>query len=498
MKLIKKVLYNIPSFLLVIFKLIALTPIFTMTLVSVRKKHIFILYRNLLNLNFKILKSLYLESLSNSWLIFDKIILRFVATGTGEIFKFGIESHKVYLQEGYLNAVPLFKERQKLQQKLITNGQISSFASDTLILGPDWVGPFGHISSLSIFPKMELLDLIKYKNKLIIGGISSNEKMVELYEKWYTRLNLNAETQSIFDLNFRQAYQSLDVVNVGHGTFLDFYAAQFLVENSIQEKFGPHFSLLRVTEEIIKTGTDYLEQVGLSPDQWFVVLHVRENKSDKNIYKGGDNAEILSYKKAIELILDLGGQVIRIGNNKMTPLDSIGIKEKNKIFDYATSTHKSQFLDIYFLSRCRYMIATASGPMTFPNEFGVPILLTNLPSIGRTYRLRGISTPKLILDIEKNQLLNINQMLRNSMSWNVSPSNGRFLRIDNSQEDIRNATLELHEIVASSGKNFWQPVNTLPSTLKNEPPFRDWKLGVPIAKSFLKTYPEIFTDVNIA
>ncbi len=116
------------------------------------------------------------------------------------------------------------------------------------------------------------------------------------------------------------------------------------------------------------------QEMGIPLDDWFVCLHVREagfrNEPRYNLLR---NASILNYIEGIKLITQRGGWVVRLGDKSMTPLPPM-----ERVFDYALSPLKSQFMDLYLISECRFFIGTNSGPQDVARLFQKRELLLNV------------------------------------------------------------------------------------------------------------------------
>jgi len=118
-----------------------------------------------------------------------------------------------------------------------------------------------------------------------------------------------------------------------------------------------------------------LALMGVALNRPVVCLHARESG-----YWGrtGDrthstkNADIATYIPAVQFLTDNGYQVVRLGDASMKPLP-----EMRFVFDYALSSYKSEFLDLYILNRSAFLMCTSSGPFTVASMFNVPVLATN-------------------------------------------------------------------------------------------------------------------------
>ena len=56
-----------------------------------------------------------------------------------------------------------------------------------------------------------------------------------------------------------------------------------------------------------------------------------------------------------------GGWVIRIGDSNLSPLPALA-----NFFDYCRSEMRADWMDIFLLANCRFMLGTNSGPCFVP------------------------------------------------------------------------------------------------------------------------------------
>lgn len=464
-----------------------LLPSFVATLLSIRTRHALVLLRSVILVSYNAFTRIRAESLLNSRLTLERAFFKMLykKIAKNRTYTLAANAEETYRKYGHLAATEQFIKLAQIE--IEERSQI--LGDDTLLFGPGWVSAFGHISNLSLFPKIHRLGWRSSSKLLIAGGRPANSAMLDLYKNWYHILSLDSNTQVFFDLCFQDIYQNMNAIEIKRNLVTDLYSAQFEIEEEIRKQFGESFHLLEVPNTVNEVGRQYLETHNLDPESWFVTLHMRET-GDVGKYKGGDDVNPATYTEAINTILDLGGQIIRIGDNSMTSLNALGVRSK-RVLDYAKVEAKNPQLDVYFLGACRYMIGTGSGPITFPNEFGRPVLYTNVPAIGRTLRLRGVSTPQLLRNRRSGKLLTLREMLDCPLAWNVSPSTLEIDRVANSSDDIVSGVMELQALTEPNQSGFWKSSNV---RCLNSTKFSNWKIGVPLVDSFLQKYPEVFYD----
>lgn len=220
-------------------------------------------------------------------------------------------------------------------------------------------------------------------------------------------------------------------------------AAGQVYETWQREGRGP---LLRLPDETAERGRETLRAAGISRDSWFVALHVREGKWDgqKGGLHGVLNADIETYFDAIEEITGRGGWVIRLGDTGMRPLPPMP-----NVLDYCHSEVQSDWMDIFIMSQCRFMIGTSSGPAYVPTLFGVPAVLTNWwPPGAPPWQNSDIFVPKMLRRLRDTRYLTLSETLGEPASYCHSRSYlaEEDLQIeDNDPALIRSAVREMFE-----------------------------------------------------
>lgn len=124
-----------------------------------------------------------------------------------------------------------------------------------------------------------------------------------------------------------------------------------------------HFLPIYLSNSSIKKAEQIRKKIGLPKDAWFTCVHVRdggyyEKNSDyrEGIAKRLRNSNIEKYSRALKLITESGGWVVRLGNSSMKPLNKM-----EKVIDYPFTEFKSDLMDIYFLKECLFFLGPQSG-----------------------------------------------------------------------------------------------------------------------------------------
>ena len=189
-----------------------------------------------------------------------------------------------------------------------------------------------------------------------------------------------------------------------------------------------------------------LALMGIEPNRPIVCIHVRESgywRRTGDRTHSTKNADIATYIPAISLLTDNGYQVVRLGDPSMEPLPVL-----SRVFDYALSEHKSEFLDLYLLTRSTFVLCTSSGPFTVASMFNVPVLATNWVTIHLLPFLpRDLILFKTFKYRNSGKQLSFKDMLNLDYGefsyYNLQRKNIEV--VDNTAEELLRATMEMLE-----------------------------------------------------
>lgn len=195
--------------------------------------------------------------------------------------------------------------------------------------------------------------------------------------------------------------------------------------------------LLRLTLAHRERARARLAELGVPEDAWFVTLHVREAG-----YHDVRNADIGTYAKAVDAVVARGGWVVRIGDPTMTPLP-----KAERVVDYAHSDAKSDWMDVFLWSDCRFLIGTFSGPIQVPGTFGVPVVQTNWCPVGHRYWFSDdLQIPKLYRSEREHRLLSFPESIREPIGFAQQSEHLERIGIrliDNTPEEIAEVVVEM-------------------------------------------------------
>lgn len=228
---------------------------------------------------------------------------------------------------------------------------------------------------------------------------------------------------------------------------LPFWGNEYAIFNSAPPQ-------INFTDEEHVRGRALLATFGIRDDDWYVSIFARDHKYYKENSPGTDirfsdhrNADIDTFRLAVDAILAAGGWVIRMGSSVEKPLSI----RHPRVIDYATH-FRSDFGDIYLTAHSRFFVGTTSGASDVAVLFDTPFVGVNYVPIGcAPFGKNAIFIPKRIISRESGEQV----AMRDQLQFFVGIQVGAFLVPedemqklgwafeDNSPEEIRDVVEEM-------------------------------------------------------
>lgn len=210
---------------------------------------------------------------------------------------------------------------------------------------------------------------------------------------------------------------------------------------------------LEFTREEEGFGAKELERMGIGPQDWFVCFHNRDSKYLSQMYAFRDwgyhdyrDCKIDNFIPAMEYIASRGGYAIRMGQHMNEKIET---NNKN-IIDYA-SHFRSDFMDIYLSSHCKFFVGCTAGLHLVPAVFDVPIIMTNATHIELpAYRKGDLFIPKKIWDKKKNRYLTLKEVFEKRIgNWMYSSQfTDAVLEVqENNPDEILAIVIEMNSVL---------------------------------------------------
>jgi len=219
---------------------------------------------------------------------------------------------------------------------------------------------------------------------------------------------------------------------------IKFFSWDIVKELKWKEQFNTPLPI-----HINKNKKSYAEEMrikmGIPADSWFVCLHVREYSFHKDDDRTWRNSSIFNYIKGIKAIVDSGGYVVRLGDKNMKPLPEIP-----HVIDYPHTVFKSELMDMYLISECRFYIGSNTGPTGTAQLFQKPLILVNLSEWGLlSFQKGGVAIMKHIYSYSRNRFLSVREILEESFECQGNFKLGKdYIMFENTPDEIYDVIME--------------------------------------------------------
>jgi putative glycosyltransferase (TIGR04372 family) len=231
----------------------------------------------------------------------------------------------------------------------------------------------------------------------------------------------------------------------------DIHHIKLVVNYSEYNKILKADPVLYFTEEENKRGLQILSELGIPFGIPWVCIHNRDSaylnitQSGSFVHHDYRNFSVKSISAACEKLAHLGYYVLRMGSIVEEKLISIN----PQIIDYASSSLRSDFADVYLMGNCTAYIGSDSGIAILPLIFKKPVYFINQSATLLHIMALYNPLPFLIKNLwclEENKFLTISQMIEKGL-FGVSLSSDFAQKnievVENSSEDIVDFVFEI-------------------------------------------------------
>ena len=229
-------------------------------------------------------------------------------------------------------------------------------------------------------------------------------------------------------------------------------------------KCGPSIKFNSVEEN---KGNLYLKKVGLDNKKFFT-FSSRNSIYKNEKFKTTRNSNVNNLIAGLKFMTSKGYNAIRIGKNEK---EKLNLNDQN-IIDYAISPDRSDFLDIYLISKSDFMVSSNSGINEVAVLFRKPRLIIDFYDIQSLeyHALKLMIIPKKFINLKTGNPISYKEAFKKKLySLNIiSKINDLgYGLVDNNELEIKqgtesffkfmNSTLNLEEILQNQTK-FWNNV----------------------------------------
>lgn len=269
---------------------------------------------------------------------------------------------------------------------------------------------------------------------IFLSGPPANRQLLEM---WKRHLNI-IENEQLLNFLYSDELKASDPI--------------FMRNRSEYYEFNNADPTLTFTEEEKERGRAGLKEMGIAENDWFVCVFARDQEYLQTLYPDLNldyheyrNADINTFRKAIDYIVGLGGYVVRMGSKVAQALDY----DHPKVIDYATR-YRTDFMDIYLGAHCRFWLGTPSGIGEVACIFDVPQYSVNVAPPGiPPFKKNCFYIPKKLKDRDTGEYLPFGKFYSNFKLWDqpgimngVQQYEMGYAYEDNSEDEILDLAVE--------------------------------------------------------
>lgn len=296
----------------------------------------------------------------------------------------------------------------------------------------------GHWGVLGLHVLSSKLNLIPFSNKVAvvparfqtnayIDSISDHITFIP-YKKSYSW------TQNPMNWHFFERLEMFRAHNEFVDQMLVFQKFADLTNNSTKVEY------IQIKNKYREYFFESMKKYGLSPEDKFVALHIRENDNQDD----PRNVSVTNYIPLIKKLLERGYKVIRYGTGKVSELPHL-----EGFVQLSIKQNQNEDLHTCLIENSTMHVDTLGGPSGIAWTLGVPTLHTNCVTLGYTPNFsHNAIIPKKFWRYDLNREVNLDTVLGSGLAY--QRLNFQLLKqkfnvtvIQNSPLEIERAGIEL-------------------------------------------------------
>lgn len=214
-------------------------------------------------------------------------------------------------------------------------------------------------------------------------------------------------------------------------------------ENKLYSKYDLSLNFTNDEERI---GKNLLSEYGLVENK-FVIFHSRDGEylnENSLAYHEYRNVDFKSFTKAISWLDKNNIKSLRFGVSERK-VDSKELSKIKNYIDYAKD-FRTDFLDIYLISKAKYFIGNTSGPYSSASFFNKSCVITNqIPIDILLTKENDIFIWKKLVYKSSGQLLSLEHILKNKIFYRDTKEylSANIEIVNNSEDEILEACKEM-------------------------------------------------------
>ena len=185
---------------------------------------------------------------------------------------------------------------------------------------------------------------------------------------------------------------------------------------NLQEATKP---ILQFTRNQIRQGNLGLLTLGIDMHRPYVCLVVRDSghNSDPSGAEHPEyefrNFDVDTFADVASALVNRGYQVVRMGAGKEKPFSL----EMDGVFDYATSKHRTELMDIFLAANCSFAVSTQTGPDAVCLAFRRPVCFVDRPIFSQFFFGSGLAFWNPTIYVKNGVRLSLKEIVNSELMW---------------------------------------------------------------------------------
>jgi len=206
---------------------------------------------------------------------------------------------------------------------------------------------------------------------------------------------------------------------------------------------------VKFSKKEIEEGNNYLEKNFINKNDKIVVFCSRTPIYRSESYISVRNSNIKNQMMSMNFVIDNNYKAVRVGRDKINKFE---INNKN-FFDYTFADQQSDFLDLFIISKAKFMVCGNTGVNEIATIMRIPRLIVDFSNFNFLYNFNEAFTPiilpKKLFSKSLKRYLNFKEIFEKKLFDGniISEIPNDFQLIDNSEDEILEATKEMKELV---------------------------------------------------
>ena len=196
-------------------------------------------------------------------------------------------------------------------------------------------------------------------------------------------------------------------------------------------------------------GDQILESINLKENN-YICFATRSKSFKSEKFETNRNADINSLKSSVEHMISKGFKAVRLGKGHSSKIEW----NNKKIIDFSYDNQRSDFLDLYLMSKCKFMISSGGGIIYMAQLMRKKALMVSYFQFDALHhhsmKYAPMILPKKFFSRNNNRFISYKEVFEKKLThinvYNELKKKGYDL-IENTDDEIKEATINMNNLL---------------------------------------------------